>query len=46
MVAQTLSSSLLPATAPMTEFSAERAVKHIQIIAEQPRPTCVDALFH
>ncbi len=39
MVVQTLPPSPLPATAPASEFSAERAVEHIQVIAQQPRPT-------
>ena len=38
-VAQTLPPSSLPATAPATEFSAERAIEHIRVIAKQPRPT-------
>lgn len=28
----------LPATAPATEFSAERAYSHVQVIAQTPRP--------
>lgn len=28
----------LPATAPATEFSAERAFRHVQVIAQTPRP--------
>lgn len=28
----------LPVTAPATEFSAERAVRHVQVIAQTPRP--------
>jgi len=28
----------LPATAPATEFSAERAFRHVQVIAQSPRP--------
>jgi hypothetical protein len=36
---QTLPPSPLPANAPATEFSAERAIKHIQVIAKQPHPT-------
>jgi hypothetical protein len=28
----------LPATAPVTEFSAERAFRHVQVIAQTPRP--------
>lgn len=38
-VVQTLPPSPKPADVSSTEFSAERAVKHIRIIAEQPRPT-------
>ncbi len=38
-VVQTLPPSPLPANAPSAEFSAERAVKHIRVIAGQPRPT-------
>ena len=37
-VVQTLPPSPLPANAPATEFSAERAIRHIQVIAAQPRP--------
>jgi len=38
-VVQTLPPSPLPANAPATEFSAERAIRHIQVIAAQPRVT-------
>lgn len=38
-VVQTLPPSPLPATAPATQFSAERAIQHIQVIAKQPHPT-------
>lgn len=36
---QTLPPSPLPANAPPAEFSAERAIEHIRVIAVQPRPT-------
>jgi MFS family permease len=39
VVAQTLPPPPLPATAPAGEFSAERAIRHIHAIAQQPRPT-------
>jgi hypothetical protein len=38
-VERTLPPSPLPVIAPVTEFSAERAIEHILVIAEQPRPT-------
>lgn len=38
-VVQTLPPSPLPADASATEFSAERAIRHIQVIAAQPRAT-------
>ncbi|KAA0256979.1 MAG: M20/M25/M40 family metallo-hydrolase, partial [Chloroflexi bacterium] len=38
-VAQTLPPSPLPANAPAAEFSAERAIEHIRVIAQQPHPT-------
>ena len=38
-VARTLPPSPLPADTPAVEFSAERAVRHIRVIATQPRPT-------
>lgn len=38
-VIQTLPPSLLPANAPATEFSAERAIEHIRVIAKGPHPT-------
>jgi peptidase M28-like protein len=38
-VVQTLPPAPLPANAPAAEFSAERAVEHIRVIAKQPRPT-------
>ncbi len=38
-VFQTLPPSPLPAHAPATEFSAERAIEHIRVIAKQPHPT-------
>jgi hypothetical protein len=38
-VIQTLPPSPLPANAPATEFSAERAIRHVQAIAKQPHPT-------
>ncbi|UCE50045.1 MAG: M20/M25/M40 family metallo-hydrolase [Phycisphaerales bacterium] len=38
-VIQTLPPSPLPASAPASEFSAERAIRHIQVIATQPRPS-------
>jgi len=34
---QTLPPEALPASAPATEFSAERAIKHIKVIATEPR---------
>src|SRR5262245_35468511 len=30
--------AVLPQNAPLTEFSAERAMKHIEVIARNPRP--------
>jgi len=42
-VIQTLPPSPLPANVPASEFSAERAIRHIQVIAEQPRPTGTSA---
>jgi len=36
---QTLPPSPLPANVPVNEFSAERAIRHIQVIAKQPHPT-------
>ena len=38
-VARTLPPSPLPANAPAAEFSAERAIRHIRVIAAQPHPT-------
>ncbi len=38
-VVQTLPPSPLPANAPATKFSAERAIEHIRVIAKQPHPT-------
>ncbi len=38
-VIQTVPPSPLPANAPSTEFSAERAIRHIQVIAKEPHPT-------
>ena len=38
-VVQTLPPSPLPANAPAHEFSAERAIRHIRVIAQQPHPT-------
>ena len=37
-VVQTLPPSPLPANTPATEFSAERAIQHIQVIAREPHP--------
>jgi hypothetical protein len=37
-VVQTLPPRPLPADAPTTEFSAQRAIEHIQVIATEPRP--------
>jgi len=34
---QTLPPGALPASAPGTEFSAERAIEHIKVIAQEPR---------
>lgn len=34
---QTLPPDALPASAPATKFSAERAIEHIKVIAEEPR---------
>jgi hypothetical protein len=34
---QTLPPDALPASAPATEFSAERAIEHIKVIAQEPR---------
>ena len=34
---QTLPPDALPASTPDTEFSAERAVEHIKVIAQEPR---------
>lgn len=42
-VIQVLPPTPLPASAPATEFSAERAIRHIQVIAAQPRPTATSA---
>jgi hypothetical protein len=42
-VFQTLPPSPLPANAPATEFSAERAIRHIQVIAKGPRVTLSSA---
>lgn len=36
-VDQTLPPNALPASAPATEFSAERAIEHIKVIATEPR---------
>lgn len=38
-IIQTLPPSPLPADAPAAEFSAGRAIRHVQRIAAQPRPT-------
>ncbi len=38
-ILQTLPPSPLPANAPAAEFSAERAIEHIRVIAKQPHPT-------
>jgi hypothetical protein len=38
-VIRTLPPSPLPENAPATEFSAERAIRHIQVIAKRPHPT-------
>lgn len=38
-VLRTLPPSPLPANAPAAEFSAERAIEHIRVIAKEPRPT-------
>src|SRR5512139_1087639 len=38
-VGQTLPPAPLPANTPASEFSAERAVEHIRVIAKGPRPT-------
>lgn len=38
-VVQTLPPPALPADAPAAEFSAERAIDHIRVIATQPRPS-------
>ena len=38
-VLRTLPPSPLPANAPASEFSAERAIRHIQVIAKRPHPT-------
>jgi len=38
-ISQTLPPSPLPMNAPATEFSAERAIRHIQVIAKEPHPT-------
>lgn len=37
-ILRTLPPPPLPASVPVTEFSAERAMKHIQIIAREPHP--------
>jgi hypothetical protein len=39
VVSRTLPPSPLPATAPDAEFSAERAIRHIHVIAREPHPT-------
>jgi len=36
-VNQTLPPDALPSSTPATEFSAERAIKHIKVIAQEPR---------
>jgi hypothetical protein len=38
-VVQSIAPSPLPANAPAAEFSEERAIEHIRVIAAQPRPT-------
>ena len=30
--------AIVPASAPATEFSAERAMEHIRVIAQEPHP--------
>ncbi|HSF80561.1 MAG TPA: M28 family peptidase [Anaerolineales bacterium] len=35
---ETIPSKVLPINAPATEFSAERAMRHVEIIASEPRP--------
>ena len=37
VIDQTLPPNALPASAPATEFSAERAIEHIKVIAQEPR---------
>jgi len=37
VIDQTLPPNPLPASAPATEFSAERAIEHIKVIAQEPR---------
>ncbi len=39
VIVQTLPPPPLPANAPATDFSAERAIRHIQVIAKEPHPT-------
>ena len=36
---QTNPPNVVPASAPLTEFSAERALKHLEVIAKSPHPT-------
>ena len=31
--------AVLPASAPVTDFSAERAIEHLKVIAREPHPT-------
>ncbi len=37
VVSGVLASGVVPASAPPTEFSAERAMEHLKIIAKEPR---------
>ena len=39
IIIQTLPPPPLPSTIPLDQFSSERAIKHIQVIANQPHPT-------
>ena len=38
VIIRTLPPSPLPANAPASEFSAERAMRHIEVIASEPHP--------
>ncbi len=31
--------AVVPASAPVTDFSAERAIEHLKVIAREPHPT-------